>query len=183
MRKELMETDTWLPVWLTVMEYNVPMISVFPTVKLQGACARFCCVSSVFLFSLWLSSSGSMPAIECAEGLSSLFYCQTASQGCKCVFVRVTEIATMIRPSSFNGDNRRQPWALGEKSTIIGKHRESGWLRWTCLAKLSEEFGISGDLETAWLTSHLWETDELDSYSWESPLHRGRSYIQQSSQG
>lgn len=43
--------------------------------------------------------------------------------------------------------------------------------------KLCEEFWISGEFETEWMTSHLWETDEPDSHSWESlPTQREKLY-------
>lgn len=65
-----------------------------------------------------------------------------------------------------------------EISKIREKHGELGWLRGTSLAeKLCEEFWISGEFETEWMTSHLWETDEPDSHSWESlPTQREKLY-------
>lgn len=165
MRRELMETATWLPVWLAVMEDNAPMISVFPTVKLQ--CVRQCmwCAASFPLF------TASVCVFVCYGSYHSV------SQGLNlCVFACVTELVRMVCPSPIKKDNKRQPWSLREISTIREKHRELGWLRGTRSTKLSEEFCISGELETEWMTSHLWETDELVSYSWES-LHRGRSYF------
>lgn len=131
MRRELMETATWLPVWLTVMEDNAPMISVFPTVNLQRVCQCMQCAASFCLFT--------SPV------------CVFVCYGIYCVFACVTDLARTVCPSPIKKDNKRQPWSLREISIIREKHRELGWLRETCLTKLSEEFCISGELSWDWM--------------------------------
>lgn len=136
------------------------------------------CAPSVSLFTNCVFLSLSVWAALRARGLIILLMSHSFT-GLQCVrvFACVTERARMVCPSPINGDNKRQPWALREISIIREKHRELGWLRGTRLAKLSEEFGVSGELETEWVTSHLWETDELGSYSWERlPTQREKLY-------
>lgn len=132
MRRELVETASWLPVWLAVMEDNAAMISVFPTVKLRCACEVYAgCTLS--LPSLYLcrceprSSARGLIIPLMSHGFTKALQIRLSARECVC-FPR------MVRPSPISGDNKRQPWSLREISKIREKRGELGWLRVTSLA-------------------------------------------------
>lgn len=139
MKRELMETATWLPVWPLVTEDSVSVCSALNFFHQQP-------------FYLWA-------VFVCWETCSSnVTQRHRPTSLCMCVCLHA--LLSLRVWSVHHGNHKRQPWARREIPIITE----------TCLAKLSEGFWFSGELETEWATSHLWQTDELNCCSWESLL-------------
>lgn len=178
MRRELVETASWLPVWLAVMEDNAAMISVFPTVKLRCACEVYAgCTLS--LPSLYLcrreprSSARGLIIPLMSHGFTKALQIRLSARECV-VFPR------MVRPSPISGDNKRQPWSLREISKIREKRRELGWLRVTSLAEnFVRNFGSLVSLRLNEWQAICGKQMSQTATAEKAFPHRGRSYIQQ----